>query len=267
MPRSSQSNMPNKHLHATAHAGTERGLAARSEVRADISELITQLEARNPTSATAEDLNRLSGKWKLAYTSNSELLAILALSRLPGLEVGDITQAIDATTMVSSYIVHIHRRTHYLSKSVRNVFSGILSRSQLFFGIFSLELKNIVYVYYTYHRPWWTLCIFPPSNPLYIMYIIPITYHRPWRTRWSSASPSLALPSPPRPPTRCARPSACRSSSTAGPSSRRSYWTTSTSPRACRCPRGRPWTSHRCSPCWRRCRESSEGGSRRPRAC
>jgi len=29
--------------------GTERGLAARSEVRAEINELITQLEAKNPT--------------------------------------------------------------------------------------------------------------------------------------------------------------------------------------------------------------------------
>lgn len=29
--------------------GTERGLAARSEIRAEINELITQLEAKNPT--------------------------------------------------------------------------------------------------------------------------------------------------------------------------------------------------------------------------
>ncbi len=29
--------------------GTERGLAARSEVRAEINELISQLEAKNPT--------------------------------------------------------------------------------------------------------------------------------------------------------------------------------------------------------------------------
>lgn len=75
--------------------GTERGLAARSEVRADISELITQLEARSPVSATVEDLDKLSGKWRLAYTSNSELLAVLALGKLPGLVVGDITQNID----------------------------------------------------------------------------------------------------------------------------------------------------------------------------
>lgn len=40
----------------------------------------------------------LDGTWRLAYTSNSELLAILALSRLPLLSVGDITQRIDSTS-------------------------------------------------------------------------------------------------------------------------------------------------------------------------
>ena len=39
-----------------------------------------------------EDLN---GQWKLVYTSSSELTALLALSRLPFVEVGDITQTID----------------------------------------------------------------------------------------------------------------------------------------------------------------------------
>ena len=40
----------------------------------------------------------LSGTWKLAYTANSELISLLALSRLPLTRVGDITQVIDATT-------------------------------------------------------------------------------------------------------------------------------------------------------------------------
>jgi hypothetical protein len=40
----------------------------------------------------------LDGTWRLAYTSNSELLAILALSRLPLLSVGDITQRIDSAS-------------------------------------------------------------------------------------------------------------------------------------------------------------------------
>jgi hypothetical protein len=34
--------------------GTERGLAARSEVRAEINELITQLEANNPNPSPTE---------------------------------------------------------------------------------------------------------------------------------------------------------------------------------------------------------------------
>lgn len=41
----------------------------------------------------ARDL--LSGTWRLAYTSNSELLALLALGRLPLVTVGDIIQRID----------------------------------------------------------------------------------------------------------------------------------------------------------------------------
>jgi hypothetical protein len=40
----------------------------------------------------------LDGSWKLVYTSNSELLAILALSRLPFVTIGDITQRIDSVT-------------------------------------------------------------------------------------------------------------------------------------------------------------------------
>jgi hypothetical protein len=37
----------------------------------------------------------LNGDWKLVYTSNSELLAVLALSRLPFVTIGDITQRVD----------------------------------------------------------------------------------------------------------------------------------------------------------------------------
>lgn len=78
--------------------GTERGLSARSEVRAEINELITQLEAKNPTPSPTEMISALNGDWKLLYTSNSELLAILALSKLPFVTIGDITQRVDAAT-------------------------------------------------------------------------------------------------------------------------------------------------------------------------
>eukprot|EP00877_Chromochloris_zofingiensis_P007407 jgi/Chrzof1/291/Cz01g10040.t1 len=76
--------------------GTERGLSGRSEVRAEINELITQLEAKNPTPSPTETLAMLDGDWKLVYTSNSELLAILALSKLPFVTIGDITQHVDS---------------------------------------------------------------------------------------------------------------------------------------------------------------------------
>eukprot|EP00879_Flechtneria_rotunda_P003494 GHRR01003724.1.p1 GENE.GHRR01003724.1~~GHRR01003724.1.p1 ORF type:complete len:318 (+),score=88.65 GHRR01003724.1:83-1036(+) len=75
--------------------GTERGLAARSEIRAEINELITLLEAKNPNRLQEEAMRMLDGTWKLVYTSNSELLAILALSRLPFVSIGDITQRIE----------------------------------------------------------------------------------------------------------------------------------------------------------------------------
>lgn len=80
---------------------TERGLSADSDTRAEILEIISQLEARNPTPEPNESggIDRLSGTWKLIYTSNSELLPLLALSRLPLVEVGDVTQTISADSL------------------------------------------------------------------------------------------------------------------------------------------------------------------------
>ena len=46
--------------------GTDRGLKVTSETRAEIVELITQLEAKNPTPAPTEALTMLNGKWILA---------------------------------------------------------------------------------------------------------------------------------------------------------------------------------------------------------
>lgn len=43
-------------------------------------------------------MSMLDGNWKLVYTSNSELLAILALSKLPFVGIGDITQNVDTAT-------------------------------------------------------------------------------------------------------------------------------------------------------------------------
>ncbi|KAE9594723.1 hypothetical protein Lal_00043152 [Lupinus albus] len=46
--------------------GTNRGLKVTSETRAEIVELITQLEAFNPTPAPTDSLTLLNGKWILA---------------------------------------------------------------------------------------------------------------------------------------------------------------------------------------------------------
>lgn len=46
--------------------GTMRGLRVSSESRAEIAELITQLEAENPTTAPTEAADMLNGKWVLA---------------------------------------------------------------------------------------------------------------------------------------------------------------------------------------------------------
>lgn len=76
--------------------GTGRGLTASSETRAEINELITQLEAVTPTPNPTEAMDMLDGVWKLVYTSNSELMALLALGKLPLITIEDITQTVQA---------------------------------------------------------------------------------------------------------------------------------------------------------------------------
>ncbi|KAJ6829975.1 putative plastid-lipid-associated protein 2, chloroplastic [Iris pallida] len=82
---------------AEALYGTDRGLKASSETRAEVVELITQLEAKNPTPAPTEALALLNGKWNLAYTSFSQLFPLLGSGRLPELvKVEEISQTIDS---------------------------------------------------------------------------------------------------------------------------------------------------------------------------
>ncbi|KAL6207185.1 hypothetical protein ACLB2K_024430 [Fragaria x ananassa] len=76
--------------------GTDRGLSATSETRAEIVELITQLEAQNPTPAPTEPLPLLNGKWILAYTSFAGLFPILSRGTLPLVKVDEISQTIDS---------------------------------------------------------------------------------------------------------------------------------------------------------------------------
>ncbi|XP_075503025.1 light-induced protein, chloroplastic-like [Primulina tabacum] len=77
--------------------GTNRGLSASSETRAEIVELITQLESKNPTPAPTEALNKLNGKWILAYTSYRGLFPLLSTGvPLSLAKVEEISQTIDS---------------------------------------------------------------------------------------------------------------------------------------------------------------------------
>lgn len=51
--------------------GTERGLAARSEIRAEINELITQLEAKNPTPSPTDVSKECNSLWHSSKSSRS----------------------------------------------------------------------------------------------------------------------------------------------------------------------------------------------------
>ncbi|XP_023521979.1 chromoplast-specific carotenoid-associated protein, chromoplastic-like [Cucurbita pepo subsp. pepo] len=76
--------------------GTDRGLRVNSETRAEILELIAQLEAKNPTPAPTEALSLLNGKWILAYTSFSGLFPLLSRSTFSLVKVEEISQTIDS---------------------------------------------------------------------------------------------------------------------------------------------------------------------------
>lgn len=75
--------------------GSDFGFRASAEVRAEASELVTQLEAANPTPSPAECPALLDGNWVLVYTAASELLPLLAVGSTPLLKVEQISQAID----------------------------------------------------------------------------------------------------------------------------------------------------------------------------
>ncbi|XP_050265148.1 plastid lipid-associated protein 3, chloroplastic [Quercus robur] len=84
--------------------GTEFGFRASPEVRAEVSELVNQLEAANPTPAPTQSTELLQGNWVLLYTAFSELLPLLALGATPLLKVKEIRQVIDTgnLTIVNS---------------------------------------------------------------------------------------------------------------------------------------------------------------------
>ncbi|RID61778.1 hypothetical protein BRARA_E00895 [Brassica rapa] len=79
--------------------GTELGFRAGSEVRAEVLEIVNQLEALNPTQAPVENPELLDGNWVLLYTAFSELLPLLAAGSTPLLKVKSISQSIDTKSL------------------------------------------------------------------------------------------------------------------------------------------------------------------------
>ncbi|KAK6154622.1 hypothetical protein DH2020_008870 [Rehmannia glutinosa] len=78
-------------------SGTNRGLHVSTETRADIVELISQLEAQNPTPAPTEALPLLNGKWILAYTTCVGLFPLLSSDGvLPLVKIAELSQTIDS---------------------------------------------------------------------------------------------------------------------------------------------------------------------------
>lgn len=75
--------------------GTERGLTAAPETRVEINELISHLEAVNVEQTATDSFKRLGGRWKLVYTSNSELVSVLSLSQWPFVTDLELYQTID----------------------------------------------------------------------------------------------------------------------------------------------------------------------------
>ncbi|XP_031482070.1 plastoglobulin-1, chloroplastic-like [Nymphaea colorata] len=78
--------------------GTELGLRASAEVRAEVVELVNQLEAANPTQAPVE-APELNGNWILVYTAFSELLPLIAVGASPLLRTKTISQTIDTSSL------------------------------------------------------------------------------------------------------------------------------------------------------------------------
>lgn len=80
-----------------AVAGSGRGTRATASQRADVAELVSQLEALNPSASGGRDeISLLEGTWRLVWTGTSELFAFLLADQLPLVDCGEITQKISA---------------------------------------------------------------------------------------------------------------------------------------------------------------------------
>ncbi|MFX6535170.1 PAP/fibrillin family protein, partial [Acinetobacter baumannii] len=80
--------------------GSELGFKASAEVRGEALELVSHLEAANPTPAPTDCPELLHGNWVLVYTAFSELLPLLAAGSIPLVKVEKICQSIDTSSLV-----------------------------------------------------------------------------------------------------------------------------------------------------------------------
>lgn len=88
----------------------------------------------------------MDGQWKLVYTSNSELFGLLALSRLPFVSVGDITQKIEASTFTVENKVRLNcsfaaMHCQYLRRALSNLYP---KKGSMFLGHASLAVQQQV---------------------------------------------------------------------------------------------------------------------------
>ncbi|TMW96582.1 hypothetical protein EJD97_007148 [Solanum chilense] len=78
--------------------GTDFGFRASSEIRAEALEVVSQLEAANPSPAPTESPELLDGNWILVFTAFSELLPLLAVGNIPLLKVEKISQDVNTNS-------------------------------------------------------------------------------------------------------------------------------------------------------------------------
>lgn len=126
----------------TVH-GTDFGLRASSEVRAEALELVAKLEAANPT---PNPVVLLDGNWTLVFTAFSELLPLLAVGTIPLLKVEKISQTISMSSLTIENSTTLSSPVATLSFSATAVFEvQSPSRIQVEFkeGTFKpLEIKS-----------------------------------------------------------------------------------------------------------------------------
>lgn len=91
-----------------------------------VSQALLKVTASKVVIDALQAIDKLSGQWKLLYTVNSELTGLLGLGRLPGIEVGEISQSVNALTLSITNTVTIGgpiSRTAFSAKAAFEIMS------------------------------------------------------------------------------------------------------------------------------------------------